>query len=69
MTAAEKLTEEDRKQGLAQGHAESLLKLLSLRFGPLPEAATQRIQSASIAELDGLAERMLSAETLDEALA
>jgi hypothetical protein len=69
MTAAEKLTEEVRKQALAQGRAEIVLKQLSLRFGPLPEAATQRIQSASIAELDVLAERVLTAGTLYEALA
>jgi Rod binding domain-containing protein len=48
MTAAEKLTEEARQQALAQGlaqgvalgRAETVLKQLSLRFGPLPDAVS-----------------------------
>lgn len=72
MTTAEQLREEGRKQGEAlgeiRGRAETVIKLLSLRFGPLPEAAVQRIRSASAADLDALAERVLSARSLDEAL-
>jgi hypothetical protein len=79
MTAAEKIAEEARKaamaaaeevrrQALAQGKAEIVLKLLSLRFGPLPVEAIERIRSASIAELDTLAERVLSAKSLEDAL-
>jgi hypothetical protein len=72
MTAAEKLTEEARQQALAQGvalgRAETVLKQLSLRFGPLPDAVVQRIHRASLAELDALTERVLTAKTLDEAL-
>lgn len=76
MTAAEKLTEEAREQALAQGlaqgvalgRAETVLKQLSLRFGPLSDAVVQRIHRASLAELDALTERVLTAKTLDEAL-
>jgi hypothetical protein len=39
-----------------------------LKFGPLPEAVTARVQSASIAELDDRAERVLSATSIDEAI-
>jgi hypothetical protein len=55
-------------KGEARGRAAILLRQLQLKFGPLPEAVTARVQSASIAELDGWAERVLSATSLDEAL-
>jgi hypothetical protein len=45
-----------------------LLRQLTLRFGTLPEAIQVRVQTASIAELELLAERVLSAKTLDEVL-
>jgi hypothetical protein len=64
MTTAEKLS----KQGEGRGRAEVVIKQLSLRFGPLPDDAIHRIQSASIAEFDALAERVLSAKSLEEAL-
>ena len=44
------------------------LRLLSLRFGALPEAAQNRVRDASASELDALAERLLSSGTLREAL-
>lgn len=53
----------------ALGRAELLLKLLTIRFGPLSEAACARVESALEAELDAWAERVLSAPTLDEVLA
>ena len=76
MTAAEKLTEEVRKQALAQGEAkgraegkaEFLLKLLGRQFGPVPEAAQTRIRGASIAELDRLLDRVLGAKSLSDVL-
>jgi hypothetical protein len=39
-----------------------------LRFGPLPDAAQARVRHARDAQLDDLAERVLTAQTLDEAL-
>jgi hypothetical protein len=42
--------------------------LLSLRFGPLAQTALSRIAAASSAELEEVAERLLTASTLDEAL-
>lgn len=55
-------------KGEARGRAALLLKLLQLKFGPLPDAVGARVQAASIAELDAWGERVLSATSLDEAL-
>jgi hypothetical protein len=45
-----------------------VLKQLATRFGTLSPAVATRIQSASTADLDGIAQRILTAQTLDEAL-
>lgn len=47
---------------------EIVLKLLTLRFGPLAEAVQTRVRGAPDAQLDAVAERVLSAQTLEEAL-
>lgn len=61
------------EQGVAQGRAEGraalILKLLALRFGQLDEEAKARIVHASIEELDTIGERLLTAQTLQDALA
>jgi hypothetical protein len=58
--------------GRAEGHAEGrvalLQRLLTLRFGPLPAEATERLSAATIDELDAIGERLLSAQSLEEAL-
>jgi hypothetical protein len=59
---------EGRIEGRAEGTRELLTRQLNLRFGPLDEHALARLASASIAELEGIAERLLTAPTLDEAL-
>lgn len=55
-------------QGLAQGTREVITKLLSLRFGPLDDATQSRIIAASSVDLNAVAERLLTASTLNEAL-
>ena len=55
-------------QGRAEGRAALVIKLLALRFGPLPQQAEARIAEASIEQLDQIGERLLTAQTLDEAL-
>jgi hypothetical protein len=55
-------------QGLAEGRAALLQRLLLHRFGPLPAEATERLSTATIDELDAIGERLLSAQSLDEAL-
>jgi Domain of unknown function (DUF4351) len=57
-----------REEGKTEGRVEIVLKLLTLRFGPLTEADRTRVRGALGAQLDAVAERMLSAQTLEEAL-
>jgi hypothetical protein len=45
-----------------------VLKILALRFGPLAEAVQTRVRSAPDGQLDAVAERVVSAQTLEEAL-
>jgi hypothetical protein len=59
---------EGRAEGKAEGRVELILRLLAARFGPLTEEALARVRSASDAELDVMAERMLTAQTLEDAL-
>ena len=54
--------------GRAEGRAAMITKQLTLRFGPLTPEVEARIAEASIAELDGIGERLLTAQTLHEAL-
>lgn len=57
-----------RAEGELHGRAALLQRLLTRRFGPLPATATERLSAASIDELDAIGERLLSAQSLDEAL-
>jgi hypothetical protein len=45
-----------------------VLRQLALRFGPLTEQGQERIRNSSIEQLDALAERLLTASSLDEVL-
>lgn len=54
--------------GRAEGRAALVQRLLVRRFGPLPAEAIERLSSATIDELDGIADRLLSAQSLEEAL-
>jgi hypothetical protein len=59
---------EGRAEGELHGRAALLQRLLTRRFGPLPAEATDRLSAATIDELDAIGERLLSAQSLDEAL-
>lgn len=54
------------RQGVQQGEANLLKRLLSRRFGALPESLQQCLDSANSAELETWAERVLDAKTLPE---
>jgi hypothetical protein len=69
MTVADWLRSEGEQKGLDEGVRRSLRKLLESRFGPLPEPALARIQAVGGAQLDAWYDRVLTAATLDEALA
>ncbi|HET9957037.1 MAG TPA: Rpn family recombination-promoting nuclease/putative transposase [Polyangiaceae bacterium] len=66
MTLAEKWFSEGEAKGKAEGKAETLRKLLTLKFGELPAAVSERLSSATEGELDDAIERVLSATTLDQ---
>jgi hypothetical protein len=55
-----------KAEGKAEGRIEIILKLLALRFGPLTEVDQTRVRGAQDAQLDAVAERMLTAKTLEE---
>jgi hypothetical protein len=55
-------------EGRIEGRVELTLKLLVRRFGPLPDVVRTRVRGAQDAQLDAVAERMLTAQTLEEAL-
>jgi hypothetical protein len=55
-------------EGRSAGRTDLLARLLAHRFGPLPAAVHERLASASIEELDAIGERLLTAQSLIEAL-
>jgi hypothetical protein len=66
MTGAERLRAEGRAEGRVEGRAELVLKLLTLRFGPLSEATVVRVRAGGVEQLDGYAERVLTAQSLEQ---
>lgn len=54
------------QKGMQKGEAAVLRRLLTRRFGPLPDAIEQRLQQASIEELEHWADNILDVSTLDE---
>jgi hypothetical protein len=48
--------------------AEVILRQLTLKFGLLPDEIQTRVRGAQAAELDLLVERILTAQTLEEAI-
>jgi len=81
MTAGEELMQKGEARGEArgivvgeargelQGRRVILRKLLTLRFGALPDAAVTRLDAADVVTLDTWAERVLTAATLEDVLA
>ena len=65
----EKGLEQGLQQGRHDGQAELVLKLLSSRFGSLPEALIAKVQGAANEDLQRYAERLLSAGSLDDVFA
>jgi hypothetical protein len=50
----------------AEGEARALVKMLTVKFGPLPENVAKMVQAASADEIDAWMTRSVTAETLDE---
>jgi hypothetical protein len=53
---------------VSEGMADAAIIQLTTRFGELPTTVTTRVREASVAELRGLLNRLLSAPTLEEAI-
>lgn len=60
---------EGRMEGHLEGRADTLEKLLRLKFGDLPDAIAQRLRQASDAELDLWSERILFVNSIEEVFA
>jgi len=73
MTGAQVLIEQGRKEGEAKGEAkgraQALVELLELKFKGVPADTLDRIQRASINELERWTARVLDATSPDEVLA
>jgi hypothetical protein len=65
---AKRYLAQGRAEGRAEGRSETVLKLLTLRFGPLEHVVVERVRKASLHELEAWTERVLSASTLDDVL-
>ena len=68
MTTAEKLRAEGLTQGRIEGRAETVIKLMTVKFGPLPDTALASVRAATAEQLENWAIRILTADTLDEVL-
>ena len=66
---AEQLENKGREEGRLQGRAEQLLRQIRLKFGEPPEAVLSRVEAATAEQLDRWAERILTADTLEDLLA
>jgi len=53
---------------VAQGYAEIILEQLATRFGPLADSIQTRVRSAEAEQLYAVAKRVLTAQTLEEAI-
>jgi hypothetical protein len=60
---------EGRAQGEAKGRTNSLLRLITRRFGAPTDDVVARVRAASPAELDRWTDRILDAGSIDELLA
>ena len=50
------------------GSRSTLLELVRLRFGEMPEPIVARVRAADAGQVEGWAERVLASPTLDDAL-
>jgi hypothetical protein len=59
---------EGKAEGQAEGRADLVLRLLTVRFGVLSTEDQTHVKQATIDELDAIGVRLLTAETLQQAL-
>jgi len=58
--------EEGREEGEQRGEAKALLRLLQVKFGPMPPDIESRVQTAEPAQLDDWLMRILTAATPED---
>ena len=63
ITSIERMSIEEGRQ---EGEMVLLRRLLTRRFGPLPDGEEQRLHAATVQDLERLADRVLDAQNLDE---
>ena len=68
-TGREEGREEGRSIGRLEGEALMLQRMLTHRFGPLPDDLLARLQSASAASLERWSDQLLEAPTLEQVFA
>lgn len=69
MSIAEELRIEGRVEGRVEGERLLLRRLLTLKFGPLPQTVSAVLDVATEQQLETWAERVLTAASLEEVLA
>ena len=57
-----------KAEGKAEGKVELVLKQLAVRFGPLDDGVVARVRGSTVADLDRIAEQLLTAESVEEVL-
>ena len=60
---------EGKLEGKFEGEVALLTRQLTKRFGPLSDATRQRLDTATLAQLDTWADRILDADSLDAVFA
>jgi predicted transposase YdaD len=60
--------EEGLQRGLLEGEQRTLIRLLSRRFGPLPESAKAKISEASLESVEAMTDAVLEAPSLQAVL-
>ncbi|MEJ1963835.1 MAG: DUF4351 domain-containing protein [Gammaproteobacteria bacterium] len=65
---ARRYVAEGRVEGRVEGGAAIVTRLLAIKFGPLTPEVASRISECTVAELDAIAESLLTARTLREAM-
>lgn len=69
MTTAERLRAEGRAQERAEGRAATLIELLTVKFGSVPDTTIRTIRTAAPDRVDTWLHRLLTATTLDQVFA
>ena len=64
--STEKAKKEGQKKGQKKGQVNLLTKLLKLKFGRFPSKYHTMIQTANLRIIEGWAEKILTANTIDD---